>query len=288
MFKKRTRPTSVREKPAEREEEAIAGPSDTNQVRDGVEEDDDTTQNIEELILIRKLRRPKPGIDLEKLNRGDDRKGKRPEGDAAERYGLQSQRKKMMEEGFDDETERTKRLIRTNNFTQQTNALDVDKHMLAFIEKELNKRRGAEAASKTSNTQNESFDPQSELLEVTKKYKIEKNMKLEEEGSLTNSMGMLTTIPEVDLGMENRLRNIEATEKAKREMLESRKAESAPFKKKAEDEDFSSARCEIIYLLLYLSFSELFIKPDRPRHEQATDDQVYERFKKRSVFLPLF
>lgn len=30
---------------------------------------------------------------------------------------------------FEDEKERLKRLVRNNNFTQQTNALDVDKHM---------------------------------------------------------------------------------------------------------------------------------------------------------------
>ncbi len=30
---------------------------------------------------------------------------------------------------LEDENERAKRLVRSNNFTQQTNALDVDKHM---------------------------------------------------------------------------------------------------------------------------------------------------------------
>lgn len=30
---------------------------------------------------------------------------------------------------MEDEAERAKRLVRVNNFTQQTNALDVDKHM---------------------------------------------------------------------------------------------------------------------------------------------------------------
>jgi hypothetical protein len=41
----------------------------------------------------------------------------------------------------------------------------------------------------------------------------------------------------------NRLRNIEATEKAKRDMMEARKAELAA-RRRPEDIDFSSARCE--------------------------------------------
>ncbi len=42
----------------------------------------------------------------------------------------------------------------------------------------------------------------------------------------------------------NRLRNIEMTEKAKRDMLEARKA--AVVKKRPEDEDFAAARCRLL------------------------------------------
>lgn len=37
----------------------------------------------------------------------------------------------MMFREMEDEDERAKRLVRVNNFTQQTNALDADKHMYA-------------------------------------------------------------------------------------------------------------------------------------------------------------
>ncbi len=108
MFKKRTRPTAVRDKPApegpleekvasgsnsEPEEEEYACPhltsirSSSSQLR----------SNIDELILLRKLRRSQPGINLEKLNRGEERrKGRKRDvfDGAAENFGLQTQRNK--------------------------------------------------------------------------------------------------------------------------------------------------------------------------------------------------
>lgn len=46
----------------------------------------------------------------------------------------------------------------------------------------------------------------------------------------------------------NRLKNIEQTEKAKREMMEARKAglaqDRGPHRKDPQDEDYSSARCK--------------------------------------------
>ena len=64
---------------------------------------------------------------------------------ASEKYGLQTQQSKgevdewvevyylldtdVSLSELEDERERAKRLVRSNNFTQQTNALDVDKHM---------------------------------------------------------------------------------------------------------------------------------------------------------------
>jgi len=126
---------------------------------------------------------------------------------------------------------------------------------LAYIETELQKRRGQASAE---GQRDEAYDPQAELYKIAERYKIEQRKKGEdEEGNVTNSLGMLTSIPEVDLGMEwvalssglmmiadqgsNRLRNIEMTEKAKRDMLEARKA--AVIKRRPEDEDFAAARC---------------------------------------------
>jgi hypothetical protein len=93
-----------------------------------------------------------PGINLEKFNRGDTSKGTSGE-EAIARFGLLGNGKgkgkaedvlyvysllfylckemKRLDADYrdEDDKERAKRMVRSNNFTQQTNALDVDKHM---------------------------------------------------------------------------------------------------------------------------------------------------------------
>lgn len=109
----------------------------------------------------------------------------------------------------DNAQSKMNRLIRSNNFTQQTNALDVDKHMLAYIETELAKKRGIDPTASNNNNDNDNdgyVDPQEELYKIAEKYRLSKKKGLEEEeaeeGNVQTSMGMLTSIPEVDLGME--------------------------------------------------------------------------------------
>lgn len=71
---------------------------------------------------------------------------------------------------------------------------------LAFIETEMAKRRGK---AKEEGRSLEPLDPQSELYKMAQKYQWDMEQEgEEEEGNVTNSMGMLTSIPEMDLGME--------------------------------------------------------------------------------------
>lgn len=60
------------------------------------------------------------------------------------------------------------------NFTQQTNVVDVDKHMMAFIERELKKRRAA-AGMQTDSADVEqamrAMDPKDELYQIAEKYR---------------------------------------------------------------------------------------------------------------------
>ena len=74
---------------------------------------------------------------------------------------------------------------------------------MAYIEKEMEKRRG-QVAKAAEEGKLQEFDPQAELYKIAERYKLEAAKKDEEgeEGNLTSSMGMLTSIPEVDLGME--------------------------------------------------------------------------------------
>ena len=130
----------------------------------------DTSQTVVEMLLLRKLRRAQPGIELERFNRGEE---KQPRDDlGVDQYGLQSHAGEKdewvrivlewtsAESSFATEQERMKRMVRSNNFTQQTNALDVDKHMIDYIETEFAKRRGL-AVEKEKEVEH---DPQAELF----------------------------------------------------------------------------------------------------------------------------
>ncbi|WRT67242.1 uncharacterized protein IL334_004209 [Kwoniella shivajii] len=306
MFKKRTRPTAVREKSRVEEGAGIdEGGEASGSGAPAEGEEDETGRTIEDLVLLRKLRKSQAqlGIDLVKLNRGEEKKGKnkKKELDASEKFGLQAGQGRGggddKDDELDDEKEKAKRLVRTNNFTQQTNALDVDKHMMAYIESELAKKRGETGATDESKKK-EAFDPQAELYEIAERYKLiqsdfesKKAKKEDDEGNVTNSLGMLTSIPEVDLGMDNRLRNIELTEKAKREMLEHRKqAALDAAERERQKDDYAAARffrpnqrvASDIYAIQEAKRAGAGLAP---RTENATDEAVYERFKKRSVVL---
>jgi len=101
----------------------------------------------------------------------------------------------------EDKDAKARRVVRANNFTQQTNALDVDKHMcvnstpdhtltivsplrMAYIEENLKirsrPREDADAAEKGP------LDPQEALYQLADRWKVDK----------------LKLTPEVDLGME--------------------------------------------------------------------------------------
>ena len=68
---------------------------------------------------------------------------------------------------------------------------------MAYIEENMKLKRGAKAEEEAEQGP---ADLYAELFRLTDKHKDAQ--KKEEEGSVTNSLAMLTAIPEVDLGME--------------------------------------------------------------------------------------
>lgn len=70
---------------------------------------------------------------------------------------------------------------------------------MAYIEENMKLRRGG-ANDDDEDEVEAPYDPHEELFRISDRYKIEK--KAVEEGNVTNSVSMLTAIPEVDLGME--------------------------------------------------------------------------------------
>lgn len=120
---------------------------------------------------------------------------------------------------------------------------------MAYIEENMRLKRGVKEESKKDQ------GPLDPLAELFRKKAEEKG---QEEGNVTNSLGMLTAIPEVDLGMEYaslrllvclskltsphsvRLKNIEETEKAKRIVAESKQER----KKAGDEEHLTASRCK--------------------------------------------
>lgn len=121
-----------------------------------------------------------------------------------------------------DEEEAPRKLVRANNFQGETGTIDVDAHMLAYIESEMASRRAASGAAGASSSSSSSAaagaaptaadvarasgNPEDELYRIAERYrKIQdearaKEMKKENEGGV--SAAMLSGVVEVDLGME--------------------------------------------------------------------------------------
>jgi hypothetical protein len=89
-------------------------------------------------------------------------------------------------------------LIPSSNYSPLASARANER--LAYIEEELQKRKGN--TIREGESVDKPYDPQEELFKIVEKYKLDVAKKETEEGSVTNSLGMLTSIPEVDLGME--------------------------------------------------------------------------------------
>ncbi|KDQ64443.1 hypothetical protein JAAARDRAFT_52392 [Jaapia argillacea MUCL 33604] len=282
MIKKRTRPQPRLRQPSPEPE---ADKSEGSQLEG------------EDLIELRKLRRTREGIDVAKLNKGDAKKKKKRVREEEEVVGglkkgvsNENDGQEEEEEEEDDKESKARKAVRSNNFTQQTDALDVDKHMMAYIEENMKARLGNQPESEEKDEG--PADPYAELYRITSRYKFKQNPA--EEGNVTSSMAMLTAIPEVDLGMDVRLKNIEETEKAKRMVAEQRQERSQvkpvdesqipgsrfyrPNQHAKSDADIMrDAKLEA----MGLPPQEEHRRPHHERAQMATDEMVMERFKKR-------
>lgn len=241
------------------------------------------------------MRNKPSGIELEQLNKGEVRKKKKKKqakkgeeteedrwaeqmktGGLVKRSAAEGKKEKdESDEDDEDEDEEGKgtavvpRLIKQNNFQGETGTVDVDKHMMAYIEEEMKKRnqRGElDGSLNDAEKVKALLNPNDELYSVDEKYKkilqsarealeaAKRNVNPgsrakeeddKEEGNATLSSAMLNGVPEVDLGMDHRMKNIEETERAKRAMLEAQKMKSRDTKEE-EEGDFASARCKYL------------------------------------------
>ncbi|KAI8999314.1 hepatocellular carcinoma-associated antigen 59-domain-containing protein [Gaertneriomyces semiglobifer] len=233
------------------------------------------SSTLEDVMELRKLRRRKAGVDTAELGKGDNIKKVKTIND--DPWKLKSgggiiNIDEVRGRSFGEDGN-------AGSFATESDAMDSERLMQEFIEKELRKRRGATEGDQAEDGQSRPIsDPHDELFQIPEH--LQTREKPVNEGSVTLSTTMLTAIPEVDLGVSVKLKNIEETEKAKRRLLE--QASPKPQNPlKVEGATNMPGRNT-------LGFRYQLRHEDRQQpasgnlsRERATDDLVMERFKKR-------
>lgn len=181
-------------------------------------------------------------------------------------------------------------------FNAETNKRDEDEEMVKYIEEQLSKRKSKnkdEADSSTNNDKGSYCSPEEAALQAVPEHLRQSSTHRSEE-MLSNQM--LSGIPEVDLGIEAKIRNIEATEEAKLKLLWDRhRKKDGPSqfvptnmavnfvqhnRFNIEEADFQKSKQDAEDKKKVVTPKEDFKGKRKDNGEKATDDYHYERFKK--------
>nr|XP_020650476.1 uncharacterized protein C9orf78 homolog [Pogona vitticeps] len=184
------------------------------------------------------------------------------------------------------------------SFSAETNRRDEDADMMKYIETELKKRKGIVESEEQKVKAKNAEDC---LYELPESIRVSSAKKTEE--MLSNQM--LSGIPEVDLGIEAKIKNIISTEEAKARLLAEQQN-----KKKDSETSFVPTNMAVNYVQHNRFYHEELNAPirrnkeepkarplrvgdtekpepeksplnrKRPPNEKATDDYHYEKFKK--------
>ncbi|KAI8918921.1 hepatocellular carcinoma-associated antigen 59-domain-containing protein, partial [Entophlyctis helioformis] len=224
---------------ADEHADAVGG-TDGQEPGEAAADDEPDSLTLKEALELRKLRRRAQGISLDKLEKGLVDK-KAAEAAAAAAAAKDDPWKLKSGGGLVNMTDIRGRTFGDEgaapggSFESASTAMDTSKHMQSYIETELRKRRGdgTVAAGTSSDTLLPSAkemgdggtvvtaaDFDEELFKIPENW-VAPRMEVTED-NVTLSAGMLTAIPEIDLGIENKLKNIEQTESAKRKLLDDR------------------------------------------------------------------
>lgn len=148
--------------------------------------------------------------------------------DPSARKAAVVKKEKVEKVGLTDAASLASELDLTNTFSKETNRRDEDAEMGRFIEEELAKRKGLQTFHETNKQEvtgqslEETVFSVLPLLQATASTASGKS-----EEMLSNQM--LSGIPEVDLGVEERIRNVEATEEAKMKMLHRQRRQHSDY-----------------------------------------------------------
>ncbi|CAG2164267.1 unnamed protein product [Oppiella nova] len=207
VFKKKTRPAQRRRHVSDDDEEDVASEDQT-----------DVWNRLTQLKETQHLRkRSNKGIDILELTQNPINSNNNNSVKNETKGGLNSDAKTL-----------TNELDLGNTFSVETNRRDEDTDLMKYIEEELSRRKGTQVSSASTADNKSSLAVNSAndmnvLFDVLPEHLIQTNAKKSEE-MLSNQM--LNGIPEIELGLEEKIRNIEATEEAKSKLLRNRSGRS--------------------------------------------------------------
>ncbi|XP_031705592.1 splicing factor C9orf78 homolog [Anarrhichthys ocellatus] len=271
-----------------------------------VEEDETTREvrsKVEEAKELQSLRKRQTGVSVTALLVGEKLP---PDAETDNdpfklKTGGVIDLKKAMERNRDVIEEETDLNLGTS-FSAETNRRDEDADMMKYIETELRKKKGVvEAEEQKVKVKN----AEDHLYELPESIRVNSAKKTEE--MLSNQM--LSGIPEVDLGIDAKIKNIIQTEDAKAKLLAEQRN-----KKKDQGTSFVPTNIAVNYVQHNRFYREDVNAPQRhhrpreepkarplrvgdtekpgpevlspanfrkrPNNEKATDDYHYEKFKK--------
>lgn len=104
-------------------------------------------------------------------------------------------------------------------FSAETNKRDEDEEMMKYIEEQLQKKGSADNEKEEEDARKYMSPEDAALYSIPEHLRVSSTHRSEE--MLSNQM--LSGIPEVDLGIEAKIKNIEATEEAKQKLLQEQK-----------------------------------------------------------------
>jgi len=189
------------------------------------EEEESVLTSLQERKELQSFRKRQTGVSAESLLVGEKVEQKK-DGGISDPFKIKSGG------GLTEMSATAKKVTQVSElgtaFSTETNQRDEDVQLLKYIEEGLKKKRGADEET-TSNNEMKLSSKESQLFQVPDNINVKSKIMKSEE---MLSSQMLSGIPEVNLGIEAKIKNIEATEEAKMKMIDDSK------NKRRESSDF--------------------------------------------------
>lgn len=290
-----SQPTSIKFKAAKKK--PIRKRRNSSSESDEPEEDIKILSKLGETKEIQRLRKRPNGVNAfglavgEKISLEDELTCKDPykikSGGMVNMKALKSGKVKQVDDAYDTGI--------GTQFSAETNKRDEDEEMMKYIDEQLAKRKGDDELNKDISDPNKYLSPEEAALQALPEHLRQSSASKSEE-MLSNQM--LSGIPEVDLGIDAKIKNIEATEDAKLRLLWERRNKQEgpsqfvptnmavnfvqhnrfnidvepPKKKRIANEEKDDFKPVIGNVETN--------KNKKDKGERATDDYHYEKFKK--------